>query len=90
MNRVFFWSLGLIALLVVMGIAIAMLRKRMSPLDPPMAGGFSLGDLRELHRKGKMTDAEFEAAKNLVLKGLKQSVTGTGKPNRTSGRDQVP
>lgn len=29
--------------------------------------GFTLGDLRDLHRQGAMTDAEFEKAKALLI-----------------------
>lgn len=67
------WSLGLVLLLGIMGFVIARFRKRYSQIDATPTG-FTLGDLRELHRSGKMTDAEFEVAKNLVLKGLKASL----------------
>jgi hypothetical protein len=30
-------------------------------------GGFSIGDLRKLHRDGKMSDAEFEKARAIIV-----------------------
>jgi len=72
MGRALMWSFGLIVLLVLMAMVIARLRKRLSPGQDAPAAGFTLGELRDLHRKGKMTDTEFEAAKGLVLRGLKQ------------------
>jgi hypothetical protein len=83
------WSLGLVLLLALMGFAIARFRKRMSQSDVTPAG-FTLGELRQLHRTGKMTDAEFEVAKNLVLKGLKTSLGPSDRTQRPPGTGKLP
>jgi hypothetical protein len=35
--------------------------------------GFTLGDLRQLHKAGKMTDAEFEKARSAVVAAAKRA-----------------
>jgi hypothetical protein len=63
----------LIGLLVVAFIAVAQIKKRMLQDEDLSGAGFSLGDLRALHRQGKMTDEEFEKAKQAMLEGLKRA-----------------
>jgi len=42
--------------------------------DDDLAGPvFSLSDLRQLHKSGKMTDEEFERAKAQVVQGIQQA-----------------
>jgi hypothetical protein len=76
------WGGGLLLLLGLMIFVIVRIRRALSPRDSSPATGFTLGELRDLHRKGKMTDAEFEAAKGLVLKGLKTSVEQPGRKGK--------
>ncbi len=58
--------------LVVVGAALAMwVRKRIAADDSKAPGGFTLGDVRALHRAGKMTDQEFEKAKTKILAATK-------------------
>lgn len=65
--------IGVIAIvgLVYGGI---LFRKRMRDwfaADDEFAGqGFTLGDLRQLHSAGKLSDAEFASAKAVLLQGL--------------------
>jgi len=63
----------LLILLVLGGFwAVMRLRRWLQEEDAPTGGiGFSLSDLRELHRTGKMTDEEYERAKNQMLSGAK-------------------
>ena len=64
MLRVIAWSLVLICLLMVGFFAISKLRHWMRDDDMPAPGiGFTLSDLRQLHKQGQMTDEEFERAK---------------------------
>jgi hypothetical protein len=72
MLRVFGWSLVLIVLLVGGFFAIARLRQWMKEDDSDVGGdvpatGFTLSDLRQLHKQGKMSDAEFERLKGMIL-----------------------
>ena len=69
---VFGWSLVLIALLVAGFFAISKLRQWLKEDDTPApAIGFTLSDLRQLHKQGKMTDEEFERAKGKIIGSAK-------------------
>lgn len=58
------WSAVLIVLIVGAFMAVMWLRRWIKDDDVPTAKiGFSLTDLRELHRRGEMTDEEFERAR---------------------------
>lgn len=70
----------IIASIVIIGVCIggfyviARLRKNMKEDDyaaTPGAGGFTLTDLRELHKSGQMTDEEFDKAKHLIVSAMK-------------------
>ena len=66
------WSLVLIVLVVAAFFAVVRLRGWLRDDDTPPSAGFSLTDLRQLHRQGKMTDEEFEKARNLMVAHAKQ------------------
>ena len=69
---VFGWSFVLICLLVVGFFAISKLRQWLKEDDTPAPGiGFTLSDLRQLHKQGQMTDEEFERAKAKIIGGAK-------------------
>ena len=72
MLRVIGWSLVLICLLMVGFFAYSRLRQWMQDDDMPAPGiGFTLSDLRQLHKQGQMTDEEFERAKSKIVGGAK-------------------
>jgi hypothetical protein len=69
----------IVSVLFVLAAALAFVllvgyvRKRvLAKEEPGMGAGFTLGDLRALHRAGKMTDEEFERAKGLVIATAKR------------------
>jgi len=64
-----FHELGLLVVLVIVVVVVALvLRKRFTGSEPQMpATGFSISDLRDMHRKGQISDKEFESAKTLVV-----------------------
>ena len=64
---VVFYSLLLIGLIIGAFYVIARLRRWLKEEDAPSASGFTLSDLRELHRRGAMTTEEFEKAKANML-----------------------
>jgi hypothetical protein len=69
---VFGWSLVLICLLVGGFFAISKLRQWMREDDAPASPiGFTLSDLRQLHKQGQMTDEEFERAKAKIVGSAK-------------------
>jgi hypothetical protein len=75
MARAIGWSLVLIVLLVLGFVAVARLRRWLKEDDDegdaPVATGFSLSDLRRLHRQGQMTDEEFERARAKMMASAK-------------------
>ena len=73
MGNVLWWSLVLVGLLLVGFVAVAQLKKRLIKPDDGMSGGFTLSDLRALHKAGKMTDAEVEKAKEAVVTAAKRA-----------------
>src|SRR4051794_4777784 len=67
------WSLVLIVLTVIAFFGVVRLRAWMKDDDDtPVSVGFSLTDLRHLHREGKMTDEEFDKARNLMVASTKR------------------
>ena len=67
-GTVMMWSAGLIlALMVGLWVATRIKRRMQQPEEPTVAAGFTLADLRQLHRSGQMTDEEFERAKVKVV-----------------------
>jgi hypothetical protein len=61
------WSLVLIILLIAGAAGVMWLRRWMKEDDAPVGIGFTLLDLRQLHKQGKMTDAEYERARAKML-----------------------
>jgi len=67
MGSVLSMSVILIGLVLGAFVAVAQVKKRLVRPEDPSSTGFTLADLRALHREGKMTDAEFEKAKQVIL-----------------------
>jgi hypothetical protein len=80
MASVLGWSLVLIAMLVGAFFAIARLRAWLKQDETPASVGFSLTDLRALHRAGKMTDEEFEKARSLMVAHTKHMTANLPHP----------
>jgi hypothetical protein len=65
------WSASLIVLTAILALAVTWARKRtIANKSGPV--GFTLSDLREMRKSGKITEAEFEVAKNQIVKGMKK------------------
>ena len=60
--------------LVVLILVFQWMRKRSKQQEMGPPAGFTLGDLRQLVKDGKMTAEEFERAKNKVLDATKRSI----------------
>jgi len=78
------WSVVLIATILVLFGAIVLYRRWMNAEETTSNTGFTLSDLRRLHKEGKMTDAEFESAKAILIGSLKAAAAKPpeGTPNR--------
>jgi hypothetical protein len=74
-SDVYMWSIILIVFIFVMWIGVTFLRKRMKQDDATGGTGFTLSDLRQLHKQGKMTAEEYEKAKAILLTGMSKPAT---------------
>jgi HJR/Mrr/RecB family endonuclease len=70
----FKWSFVLIVLVLILWVAVSTLRKRLKE-DDVVGTGFTLSDLRQLHKQGKMSTEEFEKAKAILLASLAKDVS---------------
>ncbi len=68
---IFVWLLILVVLIVAGFVLVAWVTRRLKASDDSSSGGFTLSDLRELRRQGKMTEAEFERAKIAMLASMR-------------------
>ena len=68
----------LLILVVGGAYAVLWLRKRYwGPDDSAMMGvGFSIGDLRQLHKSGQLSDEEFQKAKEKIVIAHQASAAG--------------
>jgi hypothetical protein len=87
---VILWSAVLIGLIVVAFLAYAQFKRWMKDTEPSGGGGvgFTLSDLRELHRQGKMTDEEYETARAKMVASAKKMADAM--PNPLAGRRKPP
>jgi uncharacterized membrane protein len=74
-GTLFVWSLILVAVVVVGFIVVVWVKRRIQQPDSAPTLGFSLADLRELHRTGKISDEEFERARGKMAASLKHQST---------------
>jgi hypothetical protein len=72
-SGVFVWSGVLVILLLIAFAGYSYLKRWMSASDEPVKVGLTLSDLRELHRQGKLSDAEYELTRANMLKSAKRA-----------------
>ncbi len=69
---VFGWSLVVLVFIVAGFIGISWLRKWMKEEDIPSGGmGFGISELRQMHARGELTDAEYERARSKMTASAK-------------------
>src|SRR6476661_303068 len=63
------WSAVVIGICVAGFFLLSMVRKRLkeAPTAEGPAAGFTLSDLRQLHKSGQMSDEEFERARAKIV-----------------------
>ena len=84
---------GALFLLLVMAALIWLVRKYMLAWmkDVPLHGtGFTLAELRDLHRNGAMTEEEFERAKKQLLQVMQIPKKSPQTPPASSQNHQNP
>jgi hypothetical protein len=75
LGRIAVWLGVGIAVVVVGLVVVSRIKKRFQDDGGPEAtsAGFSLSDLREMHRAGEMSDEEFDKAKAKVIDAAKRA-----------------
>jgi len=76
--------------IVVLIVVVQLVRKRMRQTESLPPAGFTLGDLRQLLKEGKMSPEEFERAKNKVLDATKRATAIKPAQETVSQKDQEP
>lgn len=76
-------SIILLVVVIAMWLAVSWIRKRLKQDDATGGTGFTLSDLRQLHKQGKMTAEEYEKAKAILLAEM-------GKPAAKPANEQKP
>jgi hypothetical protein len=61
------WLLLLLGVVIVGGVIIFVARRYVRGSSHDSAGGFTLHDLREMHRSGEISNEEFERAKAQMI-----------------------
>ncbi len=90
-SQIFVWSLVLIGVLAVGLVVVSKVKRRLQEPDQPSSMGFTLSDLRQLHKSGQMTDEEFEKAKAKVVEAAKKAAERDAKPPLAGrARGQMP
>lgn len=87
MHRVFLISLLLLGLVLAAYVLISLVRRKLLDEQPEAPAGFTLPDLRQLHKEGKISDEEFERAKSRIISAtqaaLKRNEQQTPPPSDT-------
>lgn len=71
-TSILLWSLVLMGLVIAGYVLATWVRNKLREPDDPTSGGFTLGDLRDMHRNGQLSDEEFERAKQRLIGVLRQ------------------
>lgn len=68
------WVSVVLVLIVVAGLVlVSQLKRRLQHSDSPISAGFTLSDLRQMHKSGQMSDEEFERAKAKVVEAARRA-----------------
>ena len=67
------WALVLVGVVLVGFYAVVQVKRWVTKPDEPSGAGFTLSDLRTLHRSGKMTTEEFEKAKLAIVQAAQRA-----------------
>jgi hypothetical protein len=81
------WSLLLIGLIVAGWLTVWQVKRRLQQDDVSGNSGFTLSDLRQLHKSGQMTDEEFERAKARVVDAARRAALRDAAGGKDAGGD---
>lgn len=66
-GSIVFWGIIIILIIVVGLLIVFFVKKMLLSDDSPAHPAFTLSDLRQMHKSGKMTAEEFERAKAKII-----------------------
>jgi uncharacterized membrane protein len=77
-SEVFLWSIILIIGLIGLFLIVVGLKRWLwSTESPSRDAGFTLSDLRDLHRRGELSDEEFERMHGQVVEAARRSAAAS-------------
>jgi hypothetical protein len=99
-TRVIIWSGVLLGLLILAFAIISKVKRRLKDevdRNPTASSGFTLADLRQMHREGLLSDAELEKAKAKIVQAARKAAgreddakSSAGGSKASSGSDEPP
>ena len=88
-SRIVVWSLVMIGVIIVGWLIVAQVKRRLQGPDDDATGtggiGFTLSDLRQMHKSGQISDEEFERAKGKIVEAARRSAERMGVPGGGNG-----
>jgi hypothetical protein len=81
------WVLVLIGFVVIASVIIMWLHRRIRSDQPSGGGGFTLHDLRQMHARGELSDAEFQRARESVIAGVRGAKSENEAPTEANNSD---
>jgi hypothetical protein len=83
------WSVCLILMLLALFGGVVYVKKWMQDDDDEAEPiGFTLGDLRRMHKRGQLTDAEFETARTQMIAATKRAADRAAEAAREAAKKQ--
>ena len=65
-----FWLIVVFVVVLAGFVAVVWVRRRLSPDEDFKGEGFTLSDLRRLHKEGQISDDEFERARSKMVEAM--------------------
>ena len=85
-TSILIWSLVLLAVVLAGFVVVSLVKKRYTKQDEGLTTGFTLSDLRQLHKQGKLSTEEFERAKAAITASTKAALDRKVPPPTDPGK----
>ena len=88
-SSIFVWSLVLMALVVGGFVLVSWVRRQVKEPEQSAGTGFTLADLREMKRKGQISEDEFEKARTQMVAAMKAAAERKKAAEEGTGDDRL-